>query len=194
MGGMTAVTSLLGSLPEDDFPVPLLLLQHAVGGDGPDPRTALLQRRVDLPVRTALAGDQLTGSGLVVIPKGFGATVDDGGGLVLHRAPRGSGGDALLSSIAMHYGPKAVAVILTGRLSDGAQGVRAIKRHGGRVLVQDPREALAPGMPLSAIATGCVDFILPVERIGAALVALTMAPGGAALLAVTPPSWAQLGA
>jgi two-component system chemotaxis response regulator CheB len=58
-----------------------------------------------------------------------------------------------------------------------------------------PRPPVNPaGMPSNAIATGCVDFVLPLERIAAALVALTMAPGGAELLAVPTPSWAQLGA
>jgi two-component system chemotaxis response regulator CheB len=49
-------------------------------------------------------------------------------------------------------------------------------------------------MPSNTIATGCVDFVLPLDRVAAALVALTMAPGGADLLTVPTPSWAQLGA
>jgi two-component system chemotaxis response regulator CheB len=65
-------------------------------------------------------------------------------------------------------------------LHDGARGVRLVKRHGGRVLAQDPATARAGSMPSSAIATGCVDFVLPPHRLAAALVALTMAPGGAA--------------
>jgi len=47
-------------------------------------------------------------------------------------------------------------------------------------------------MPSAAIATGCIDFALPVERAGPALVALAMAPGEAELLAVPTPAWAQL--
>ena len=50
--------------------------------------------------------------------------------------------------------------------------------------------ALAAGMPIAATATGCVDFVLPLERIAPALIALTMAPGGADLLRVPPSSWA----
>ena len=49
-------------------------------------------------------------------------------------------------------------------------------------------------MPASAIATGCVDFVLPPHRLAAALIALTMAPGAAALLSVPAPHWAALGA
>jgi two-component system chemotaxis response regulator CheB len=49
-------------------------------------------------------------------------------------------------------------------------------------------------MPANAIATGCVDFILPPERMPAALIALAMAPGGAQLLTVPLPHWAKMGA
>ena len=101
-------------------------------------------------------------------------------------------GDTLLSSLAPVLGPAAVAVVLTGMLDDGARVVRAVKRHGGRVFVQDPATAHAPGMPSAALATGCVDFALPLHRIAQALVSLAMAPGGAELLAVPPPAWARL--
>ena len=78
-------------------------------------------------------------------------------------------------------------------LRDGAQGVRAIKRHGGRVLVQDSATARASGMPSSATATGCVDLVLPLYRIAPALIALTMAPAADLLIVPTPP-WADLSA
>lgn len=92
----------------------------------------------------------------------------------------------------MAVGAGVVAVVLTGKLSDGTEGVRAVKRHGGRVLAQDPCTAQAASMPSSAIATGCVDFVLPIEKMRAALMALILAPGGAELLRVRPPSWARL--
>ena len=101
-------------------------------------------------------------------------------------------GDAVLAGAAQAVGAGLIAVVLTGMLRDGADGVRAVKRRGGRVLVQDPETAQASGMPLSAIATGCIDFVLPVPHIAPALVALTVAPGAGDLLAVRPPSWARL--
>jgi two-component system chemotaxis response regulator CheB len=70
-----------------------------------------------------------------------------------------------------------IAVVLSGRLDDGAAGVVEVKRAGGRVLVQNQATAECFGMPGAAIATGCVDFVLPVGRIAPALVALVMAPG-----------------
>ena len=85
-----------------------------------------------------------------------------------------------------------IGVVLTGMLRDGTTGVRAVKRHGGRVLAQDLATARAGSMPSSAIATGCVDFVLPLHRIATALVALTMAPGAAELFTVPIPPWASL--
>ena len=61
------------------------------------------------------------------------------------------------------------AVILSGAGSDGALGVRAVKEGGGIIFVQDPAEAEHPSMPHNAIATGVVDFVLPVRDIAARL-------------------------
>ena len=57
------------------------------------------------------------------------------------------------------------AIILTGAGSDGAVGVKAIRETGGLILVQDPDEAEYPSMPRSAIATGCVDDVLPLRNL-----------------------------
>ncbi len=100
--------------------------------------------------------------------------------------------DPLCASVAAAFGPRTIGVVLSSALDDGAAGAQAIKRVGGRVLVQDPATAAATGMPTAAIATGCVDFVLAPEEIGAALVALVMAPGAAQLFRVPVPSWALL--
>jgi len=92
--------------------------------------------------------------------------------------------DELFTSAAGAYGPRALAVVLTGRLQDGTRGVRAIKAAGGRVIVQDPEDAEQPSMPWNALATGCVDLVLDLPRIADALVALVTVPGAAELFGV----------
>ena len=92
--------------------------------------------------------------------------------------------DALLSSAAGAFGTRMIAVVLSGRLDGGARGVREVKRHGGRVIVEDPDTAAAPAMPIAALATGCVDFVLAPNTIGDALVALCAATGAADLFRV----------
>jgi two-component system CheB/CheR fusion protein len=72
--------------------------------------------------------------------------------------------DFFFRTLAEHRGD-GVAIILSGSGSDGALGIKAIKEHGGLLMVQDPVEAEYDGMPQSAIATGLVDVILPVEEL-----------------------------
>ena len=64
---------------------------------------------------------------------------------------------------------RAIGVVLTGSGDDGAAGIEAIKRGGGRTIVQDPATAEYQSMPSAAIGTGCVDFVLPLGRIAPAL-------------------------
>ena len=191
LGGLDAVSTVLADLPAT-FPVPVLVAQHGRVDPDPERLARLLALRTALPVRTAVEALSFRQHGVTVVPTGWEATLDRDDRMVLSSSAALRGGDALLAAVADRLGAAAIAVVLTGMQRDGARGVQAVKRRGGRVLVQDPATARADGMPSAAIATGCVDFVLPVERIGAALVALTMAPGGADLLAVPTPSWAPL--
>ena len=84
--------------------------------------------------------------------------------------------DIFFRSMAEEMGEKAICVILSGTATDGTLGLKAVKGEGGLVMVQDPNSAKYDGMPRSAIATGMVDFILPVEKIPAELVKYTKAP------------------
>jgi chemotaxis response regulator CheB len=63
------------------------------------------------------------------------------------------------------------AVVLTGMGSDGRLGATATRDAGGRVLVEDPKTAVMPGMPYSVIESGAVDQVLALEDIPAAIVA-----------------------
>jgi two-component system, chemotaxis family, CheB/CheR fusion protein len=72
--------------------------------------------------------------------------------------------DYFLRSLAEDKADRASAIILSGTGTDGTLGIRAIKEKGGIVMVQDQKEARYDGMPLSAIHTGLVDLIRPVEK------------------------------
>ena len=84
--------------------------------------------------------------------------------------------DSFFRSMAEEMGEKAICVILSGTATDGTLGLKAVKELGGLVMVQDPNSAKYDGMPRSAIATGMVDFILPVEKIPEELVRYVKAP------------------
>ncbi len=88
--------------------------------------------------------------------------------------------DPLFRSAAAAYGSRVVGVVLSGNLDDGTAGLRVIKKRGGIAVVQDPADALFPGMPTSAMANVDIDHSLPVDRIPELLTELvkTDAPSG----------------
>jgi two-component system, chemotaxis family, protein-glutamate methylesterase/glutaminase len=190
LGGMQAITTLITGLPAS-YHIPLAVVLHRTRTSGRDLLAPILARRTGMPTRVAEAGCPANQPGISIVPAQSTATIDESGRWVLADGTTAMRpGDALLISSAATT--PTVAVVLTGSLADGADGCRAVKRFGGRVLAQDPATARASSMPANAIATGCADFVLPPERMAAALLALTTAPGAAELLTVPLPPWARL--
>ena len=84
--------------------------------------------------------------------------------------------DFFFRSLSEDQGDNAIGIILSGTASDGTMGVKAIKGEGGMVMVQQPETAKYDGMPKSAIDTGFVDFILPVEKMPETLIQYVQHP------------------
>jgi two-component system, chemotaxis family, protein-glutamate methylesterase/glutaminase len=80
--------------------------------------------------------------------------------------------DPLFRTSARAYGSRAIGVVLSGALDDGAAGLTAIKQQGGVTVAQDPDDALVPGMPRHANRFDHVDHVLPIAAISALLVRL----------------------
>lgn len=72
-------------------------------------------------------------------------------------------------SLALAQKERAIGVILSGTMSDGTMGLKDIKEHGGLVIAQAPETAQHDGMPQSAINTGMVDLVLPIEKMPEAI-------------------------
>jgi len=186
VGGPAALGTLVAGLPAD-LPAAVVVVQHR-SARYPSFLEEMLRRRTALDVLTAEAGMPLRPGTVHVAPAGRHLLVGPGGALAFssatpHQYARPAA-DLFFASAAECFGERAVAVVLTGRHQDGAAGSWAIRATGGRVLAQDPATCEAPEMPTAAIRSGCVDFVLPLERIAPALVALTMAPGANALFRV----------
>jgi two-component system chemotaxis response regulator CheB len=166
-GGVESLRELVASLPAD-LPAAVLVVLHVA----PDARSALpliLRRAGQLPVRHASHGEEIRAGHVYVAPPNHHLVVRDGI-LVLGLGPRENGHrpavDPLFRSAARWYGPGVIGVILSGTLDDGAAGIATIASRGGRVLIQDPDDALYDGMPKAAIAAVEPDAIAPAAKMG----------------------------
>lgn len=175
-GGLEAFSLLLGAMPSD-APLAVVLVQH-LSRTHESQLPEILATRTALQVLTATDGVRVGSGHVYVISPDTHMTVIDGH---LRVRPRPKGYfcaqiDALFQSLAEFYGNKAVGVVLSGALHDGAEGFRAIKAAGGVTFAQLPDEAQTESMPRAAIATGDVDMVLPAMEIGERLLQLAALP------------------
>jgi two-component system chemotaxis response regulator CheB len=188
LGGPKALTAVLAPLPAD-FPAAIVVVQH-LSARYPSSLVEILDRRTALAVQWAAPGERVRPGTTYVAPPDHHVLFTPDGTLALSHLPpvhfTRPAADLLFASVAATYGEHTIGVVLTGAGCDGAAGIRAIKEHGGRVLIQDEATARAREMPRAALATGCGDFALPLHLIAPALIALVMVPGAAALLRVAP--------
>jgi two-component system, chemotaxis family, CheB/CheR fusion protein len=107
-----------------------------------------------------------------VIPPGKVLQFEDGE-IKLETLPEGRARhvtvDIFFRTLADSHGPHAAAVVLSGLDGDGSIGIKRIKERGGLTVAQDPEQALHGSMPRSAIDTGMVDWVLPVQDMPARL-------------------------
>lgn len=173
LGGMHALQQVLPALPAD-FPIPVAIVQHRYKRSN-EGLPAFLRKNTKVAVVDAEDKQWLKPGTVYLAPADYHLLVEDGEiSLSVDEAVAWSrpSVDVLFESAAEAYGARCLGVILTGANSDGAAGVKKIKRHDGFVVVQDPTTAEAPAMPLAAIAAARVDRILPLDRIGPFLVEL----------------------
>jgi len=171
--GFKALGTVLEALPRN-LPSAVVIAQHRAR-EGSEVLAHLLSSRTSLTVKDAVDGEQLQSGVVYLAPAGRHLVVQDGR-LHLSDAPPVNftrpSVDVLFESVAKIYGKHAIAVILSGRGIDGARGLQAIHRAGGRTIVQTPTEARAPGMPNAAIARDGIDFVLNLGEIGPRVVEL----------------------
>ncbi|MEP6573215.1 MAG: chemotaxis protein CheB [Gemmatimonadota bacterium] len=165
-GGLEALIAIMGSLPTD-LPAAVLVVQHSpVGSESMLP--AILARSGPLPASAARDAEPIGRGRIYTAPSGSHLIVEDGI-LRLSKGPRENGHrpavDPLFRSAARAVGPRAIGVVLSGTLDDGAIGLRHIKTYGGLAVVQSPEDAAYPDMPRNAIATVSPDFVAPASEI-----------------------------
>jgi two-component system chemotaxis response regulator CheB len=160
---------------EPGFQPAILIVQH-LASNYPSMLPELLSRRTGLTVKRAYDGEPITRSSISVAPPDEHLTATPGLLQLEHsdqvHFSRPSI-DVLFKSVARSYGPRAVGLLLSGNGPDGAAGIRAIKAGGGVTIVQDPATAEFGSMARFALATGAVDYMVPVERLGAFVMRLS---------------------
>jgi two-component system chemotaxis response regulator CheB len=160
---------VLSALP-GDFPAALAVVQHV------DPRhrslmAEILARRTRLEVSEAKDGERLQPGHVYIAPPNHHLLIDPDRTVALTQTKlvhflRPSA-DLLFESVAATYGERSIAVVLSGTGEDGSLGVAAVKKVGGTVIVQDPKNAEFPGMPEAAAKNA--DFVLVLDDIAPAL-------------------------
>jgi len=173
-GGLQALSRVLSGLSAS-FAAATVVLLHL------DPRhrsliADILGRRTALKVKEAREGDVLVGGTVFTAPPNRHLLVNPDATLSLSQSElvhfvRPSA-DLLFESMAASFRDRAIAVVLSGMGIDGAMGLRAVRKMGGTIIVQDEATSEFFGMPAAAIGTGTANFILPLDEIAGALTTL----------------------
>lgn len=178
-GGVEALSGLVADLPAN-LPASVCIVLH-VSPDVPSYLPDILSRAGRLPASHPEDGEALAAGRIYVAPPDQHLLVESGRVRVV-RGPTENRHrpaiDPLFRSAARAYGPRVVGVILTGVLDDGTAGLVAVKVAGGVAVVQDPADALHPGMARSALRYVEADHVLPLAQMGPLLERLARAPAG----------------
>ncbi|HEY8125350.1 MAG TPA: chemotaxis protein CheB [Methylocystis sp.] len=171
-GGLRALEQFFETVTAD-LGMAFVIITH-LAPDRESFLTDILARHTSLTVHVASDGQKVEPNSVYVLPPNASLTIS-GGALRLRQIEHGhserSPVDVFFSSLAQECGEYAVGIVLSGSGSDGVLGIKAIKEQGGLVLAQssDGTQPSFSGMPDSAIASGLVDFAVPVEDMAAKL-------------------------
>lgn len=178
-GGFEALRFLASRLP-GDLQAAVLITFH-LSSQFRSELDIILSRSGPLPATFARDGEHLEKSRIYIAPSSYHLLVD-GGTLSLGVGPRENHArpaiDPMLRSIAACCGFRAIGVVLTGALYDGASGLWALKECGGITVVQDPSDAAFPEMPRSALSRSVPDHVVKMEDLPGLLQRLVLEPAG----------------
>jgi two-component system, chemotaxis family, CheB/CheR fusion protein len=175
-GGLAAFEAFFTGMPKDSDPgMAFVIVQHLA----PDHKSILcelIRRYTRMSVFEVEDGMVVQQNCAYIIPPGRDMAFLNGSLQLLppaeprgHRLPI----DFFFRSLALDHHERAIGIILSGTGSDGTLGLRAIKGEGGMIMTQSTDTAEFDGMPLSAIGTGLVDYVLPPTEMAERLISYT---------------------
>jgi two-component system chemotaxis response regulator CheB len=180
-GSGSVLRDVLNGLP-GDFPASVFITTH-VPTQSPGYLAESLDRASPLPVAAAVDGQPVEAGRVYIAPADRHLLLVDGT-ILLGDGPRENmvrpSIDPMMRSAAFSYGPRAVGVILTGMLNDGASGLAAIKQMGGTAVVQHPLDAREDSMPLAALEAVEPDHVVLAEQLPSLLQLLVQEEAGVA--------------
>ena len=167
-GGPNALAAVLSHLPHH-LAAGLLIVQHISKGfvNG---LADWLQSSTHLNIKVAQTNDVLKNNTILIAPDNYHIQIDGNSLINLSKSKDESkihvpSIDEMMKSVSKSYGKNAIGVIMTGMGQDGVEGIRAIKMAGGITIAQDKETSVVFGMNKMAIDTGCVDKVLPLDKI-----------------------------
>lgn len=175
-GGPKALQEILPSLP-GNFPVPIVIAQH-MPPNFTGPFAERLNSLSQIRVKEAEDGETLQNGVAYVAPGGTNMRVKRSGAIEAKISISRSreeyiycpSVDALMLSSSVTYPGRTLGIILTGMGHDGVEGIRAVKRGGGRVFAQDEPTSVVYGMPKAVVDEGLADKVLPLEKIAGEII------------------------
>lgn len=183
-GGPPILEQIFSLLPSP-LPAPVLIVQHM-----PEKFTLSMAKRLDslstMRVKEAEEGEPVKQSVALIAPGDFHMTIrrvqeENGMGYRVHlnKDKKVNGMrpsiDVTMESACREFDGNIIGVLLSGMGQDGRTGMEAIKKKGGRTIVQEPRTCIVDSMPESVIKNRSADEVLPPEKIPFRLLSLALA-------------------
>lgn len=169
-GSVEVIRTICRTMPAD-LPASILIAVH-VGARNPNLLAGILDMGGPLPASTAVDGETIQRGRIYVAPADHHLLID-GTVLRLGRGPRENMArpaiDPLFRSAGLSAGPRAIGVLLSGMLNDGASGLADLKRCGGVTVVQSPLDATEGEMPRTALLASDIDYRAAASELGALL-------------------------
>lgn len=166
-GGLKVLQAILARFPED-FPLPVIIVQHRMA-ESDNYLVKSLSRNCKLTVKEADEKEEIKPGTAYIAPaeyhllieknRTFSLSVDEP---VCFARPSI---DVLFETAAQAYKSHLIGIVLTGANNDGSDGVIKIKQYNGLTIAQDPETAEVNIMPLAAIATKSIDYVMTLEEI-----------------------------
>jgi two-component system chemotaxis response regulator CheB len=173
-GGPPAICNILKKFVPG-FPLPILVVQHICNGFTQG-LVSWLRRNCSIKIKLAENGETVSEGVAYFAADDFHLGVDMYHRIILSKEKPIGGHrpsvDFMMEHVASSYKEGSIAIILTGMGNDGTEGLRAVKKQGGKIIVQDEKSSIVFGMPKSAIDAGLADKVCPLKKIPAEILKL----------------------